>query len=107
MSILTGNPVIKDPNAASWPKGIDYTNYLADLDAAETISSSTWAIYTPSGVVSTSLVSVGSSIVAGQKKTQIKLSGGVLGTTYTVTNSITTSSGVIDDRSFFVKVEQQ
>jgi hypothetical protein len=96
-----GSLCLKDPDAAAWPKGIDWTDYLAEIGDSETISSSDWAI-TPTG-----LTEDAASIVTGSKKTQIKLSGGTVGVKYTVTNSIVTSSGVEDDRSFFVLVQQR
>jgi hypothetical protein len=103
MSISTGDLISKDPQASAWPKGIDYTNYLAKLDTAETIATSTWAVTGADASLTTSA----SSIVIGSKKTQVKLSGGTVGLTYTVTNSIITSSGVHDDRSFDVLIENQ
>ena len=101
MALQTGDQVTKDPNASAWPKGIDWTNYLANIDAAETISSSTWAVTGPDSALTTA----SATIVTGSKKTQIKLSAGTLGGMYTVTNSIVTSSGVHDDQSFLVFIE--
>jgi hypothetical protein len=98
----TGSLIVKDPQA-TMPKGIDWTAYLAQIDAAETISTSTWAITGADSVLTAS----SPSIVTGSKKTQVRLSAGTEGLKYTVTNHITTSSGVIDDRSFIVLVEQQ
>lgn len=99
----TGSLVVKDPQAASWPRGIDYTAYLAKIDASETIASSLWVISGSDAVLTKDT----DSIVTGAKKTQIKLSAGTVGVKYTVTNRFTTSSGVIDDRSFTVLIEQQ
>lgn len=76
------------------PFGHDWTPWLAEIGASETIASSTWSA-TPSG-----LTLSGGSIVTGSLKTQIKVTGGVVGTRYTVTNRIVTSSGYTDDRSF-------
>lgn len=78
------------------PFGFDWTTYLAEIGASETIASSTWSA-TPSG-----LTLSGGSIVTGSLKTQIKVSGGTVGTRYTVTNRIVTSSSYTDDRSFIV-----
>lgn len=103
MSQQTGGLCVKDPEATAWPKGIDWTTYLAALDAAETISTSTWAVDGPDAELETA----SPSIVTGSKKTQVKLSGGTVGALYTVTNSIVTSSGVVDDRSFQVLIEEQ
>lgn len=96
----TGDLVIKDPDATEWAKGIDWTTYCTERST--TIASSTWAI---SGSDS-DLTEDSSSIVTGNYKTQIKLSGGTAGVTYTVTNRITTAAGGVDDRSFYVLIEQ-
>jgi len=85
----------KDPDSTE-PFGFDWTDYLAEIGASETISTSTWSV-TPSGLTLAS-----GSIVTGSKKTQIKASGGSVGTRYTVTNRIVTSSSYTDDRSFIV-----
>jgi len=103
MTQYTTGLTVKDPNASAWPKGIDWTVYLSKIDAAELISTSSWAV-----TGSDSSLTVGSdSIVTGSLKTQVKLSGGTVGVRYTVTNSIVTSSGVHDDRSFDVLVQEQ
>lgn len=99
----TGSLITKDPQASAWPRGIDWTNYLAQIDAAETIVGSTWAITGADAI----LTAASPSIVLGSLKTQVKLSAGTVGLKYVVTNTITTSSGVIDDRSFTVLVENQ
>lgn len=99
----TGDLCEKDPSASAWPKGIDWTAYLALIGAGETISSSSWAITGPDSV----LTHASDSIVSGSKQTQTKLSAGTNGALYTVTNSIVTSSGVHDDRSFFVLIQNQ
>jgi hypothetical protein len=99
----TGDLLVKDPSAASWPKGIDWTDYLAEISASETISTSAWTI---SGADS-SLANAADSIVTGSKKTQIKLSGGTTGVRYTVTNQIVTSSSITDERSFYVLVQDR
>jgi hypothetical protein len=99
----TGSLVIADPQAANWPKGIDWTAYLAYIDAAETIVTSTWTV---SGADDDLTVDV-DSIVVGALKTQLRLSGGTVGLRYVVTNHITTSSGVEDDRSFTVLIQER
>lgn len=101
MIMNTGDLVIKDPNSSAWPKGIDWTTYLAEIGVSETVSTSTWVITGPDTVLTAS----GASIVTGSLKTQVKLAAGTLGYRYTVTNSIITSSGVHDDRSFDVLIE--
>ena len=90
----------KDPNAK-----LDYrfdwgTEYLAGdtINPGDTISVSTWTS-TPSG-----LTSVATSVSGGNTLTNIRLSGGVVGTTYTVTNHVVFASGQEDERSFYLKV---
>lgn len=99
----------KDPQSTE-PRGFDWTRYLAALSDGETITASTWV--TSGGLVDdvtdTTPLSVGSfSIVTGSKKTQVKYAAGTVGQQYRVTNHITTSSGVVDDRSFLVAVRQR
>ena len=65
----TGTMVIKDPDATSWAKGIDWTDYLTERST--TISASTWVITGPDSA----LTNAADSIVTGSLKTQIKLSG--------------------------------
>ena len=91
---------LKDPDSTE-PFGFDWTAWLAEIGASETITSSTWSV-SPSG-----LTLAGGSIVTGSKKTQIKASVGVAGTRYTVTNRIVTSSSYTDDRSFVVLGEER
>ncbi len=103
MALSTGDLITKDPQASAWPRGIDWTAYLANIDAAETVATSAWAVTGPDSTLTTA----SGSIVNGSKKTQIKLSAGTLGAKYTVTNSIVTSSGVHDDRSFDVLIQNE
>jgi hypothetical protein len=109
--IDTGGLCLKDPDASEWPKGIDWTDYLKAIDAAETITTSTWAIsggdIASPPTPDTTLTVDSDSIVTGSLKTQVKLSGGTLGRKYRVTNSIETSSGVTDDRSFVVLIQDK
>jgi len=97
----TGDLCVKDPDATELAKGINWTNYCTERST--TIASSTWTI---TGADS-SLTNEADSIVTGSLMTQIKLSGGTLGVTYTCTNRITTAAGGVDDRSFFVLIEQR
>lgn len=101
---LPGHLIEKDPQSIE-PQGFDWTAYLAELDAAETVTTSTWSI-TPSESPASLTIS-GETIVQGGLRTKATLAGGTLGARYTVTNHIVTSSGVEDDRSFFVKVVQR
>jgi hypothetical protein len=78
-----------DHNVAGAASGTGY------LGASETISSSSWSV-SPSGLT------VGSTANDG-KKTTVWLSSGSAGTNYSVTNTITTSQGRTDERSFDVE----
>lgn len=104
MALSTGSMVVKDPEAAQWPKGIDWTAYLAAIAEDETVALSTWAI---TAGPDDDLSIESSSIVTGNLKTQLRLSGGTLGAKYRVTNTIVTNSGVTEERSFTVKMEHQ
>lgn len=102
MTLPTGSLVTKDPDATAWPRGIDWTAYLANIADDETIASSSWSV---SGKDAVLTIDGGSpSIVTGNLKTQARFSGGTRGVRYIVTNRIVTSSGVHDDRSFVVGV---
>jgi hypothetical protein len=92
---------IKDPDATEFAKGHNWTNYCTERST--TIASSAWTITGPDS----SLTNEADSIVTGNLKTQLKMSGGTLGATYTVTNRITTAAGGVDDRSFYVLIEQR
>ena len=91
----------KDPDSNE-PRGLDWTLYLAALADDETIVTSTWAVDPTGGLTLNS-----PSIVVGGKQTQVRYAAGDVGATYTVTNHIVTSSGVIDDRSFLVRVRER
>jgi len=82
-----------DPDATE-PFGRNWTRWLAEISSTETITVSSWAA-SPSGLTLTA-----GSIVTGALKTQIKVAGGTVGVEYELTNTITTSSGYSDDRSF-------
>lgn len=88
---------IKDPDA-KLDFGINWSDWLAD---GETISSSAWAV--PSGITQSSSPAPTNTT----NTTTIWLEGGSAGTTYTVTNRITTSAGRIDERSLFVAVKSR
>lgn len=98
-----GETVPKDPDSTE-PYGIDWTAYLAELGGAVLVGTSEWEV-SPAG----ELTLTNQTIVSGSKKTQVTLSGGVVGKTYTVRNRIETNSipVVIDDRSFYVQVKQR
>ena len=79
---------------AAWEKSpgakLDYSVSWVDwLESGETISNSAWTV--PDGLTKVSDTDSGGVAT-------VWLSGGVLGTLYTVTNTITTSTGRIDSR---------
>src|SRR5262245_51176271 len=78
----TGTQITKDPQEVA-PYGIDWTWFLSQrVNASETIASSTWEISGPDGA----LEQDAAQIDAGDLTTQVELSGGTLGATYTLTN---------------------
>lgn len=80
---------------------LDYTlDWGSWLESGETISSSAWAITDP--VASMGGVTVFQSNVIGNTTT-VWLQGGADGITYTVSNTVRTTSGRIDTRSITVK----
>lgn len=85
---------IKDPDAV-----LDYTcNWAAWLQDDETIEDSEW-LASDGITVDTTSISGGAAVVW--------LSGGDDGSTYKVTNRITTSAGRIDDRTLTIRVRQR
>jgi hypothetical protein len=85
----------KDPQAIK-----DYAlDWTAALQDGETIDVSTW---TPSG---SGLVAFDDSIDEGI--CIVWLSGGTEGTTYGVVNRITTSRGMVDERTVNIKIKNQ
>ena len=72
----------------------DWTQRLA---TGETLATSSW-------VVASGLTNVADSILAGNLKTAIKLSGGTAGQKYVCTNTVTTSAGQTLQRSGIVQV---
>jgi hypothetical protein len=94
--------IVKDP-ASLEPYGFDWTEWLLELGASVTITTSTWAVTKGGGTLALS----DDSIIVGARKTQVKLNGGLAGKTYLVTNSILTTSGDEDERSFKVLVQNR
>lgn len=87
---------LKDPDAVLDFK-VDWTNWLA---VAETLTSSSWTV--PVGLTTASPAPSNTTTAA-----TIWLSGGTVGTTYTVTNHITSSAGRTDDRSITIQIVQR
>jgi hypothetical protein len=84
----------KDPDAVLDYR-VDWSQWLA---AGETITVSTWVV--PAGITKNS------DSLAGSAAT-VWLSGGMAGTTYRVTNRITTNQGRTDDRSMTITVRDR
>jgi len=100
MSVVTlpdGGLVIKDPADV---KTYTFDYDTANLAAGATIATSLWAI-TGSDAL---LTADQTTILSGARKTQVRLSAGTLGTTYTVTNTITTSESPSQTKERSVKV---
>ncbi len=97
----------KDPNSIE-PQGLDWTDYLAELGASVGIDSSTWTVSTITDDAAPLTLS-DDSIVTGDRKTSVFLTGGTEGSRYTVTNRIITDSvpPVTDDRSFLVLIKSK
>ena len=97
--VLAGKPYIeKDPNAV-----LDYKeDWTAWLAASADTFSTTVGPTTPAvvGVVVNSAAYVGTSVV-------IWVSGGVVGTTGSVTVRITTQGGRTDDRTLYFKIRNK
>lgn len=110
MSVITiraGGLVVKDPS--------DVKVYLVDWDTENlatgvTIPTSTWTI-TPIGPSTTDAVLTKDqeSILAGNRKTQVRLTAGTIGQTYEIANKIVTSEtpAQTKERSFRVLVQNQ
>lgn len=102
----------KDPSevldyAVDWNRstigGADGTGWLA---AAETITTSTWAIETKTGDAAPLIQTTPAPTnVAG--KTTIWLSGGTTGLRYKVTNHVTTSQGRQGERTFALDIREK
>lgn len=105
--IDAGDEVLKDPVDAK-VYGADWdTNNLA---VGVTITASVWTItaLTPSAI-DTALTKDTESVLAGTRKTQVRLLGGTLGQTYEVANKIVTSENPTQtkERSFRVLVQNR
>lgn len=107
MTLRPLGQIEKDP-AAVEPYGFDWTRYLEDLSPSETIVSSVYTVTKyPTGISEPTLTFADVSIVTGSKKTQARLLGGTLNGRYVVTNTIITSGGTTDERSFKVLIQEQ
>jgi hypothetical protein len=85
---------VKDPDA-KLPYVIDWQDWLP---VGDTIAASTWDIDAD--------LTNGTDEFTDTTAT-ILLSGGTAGESYTVTNHITTATGLEDDRSFILKIRER
>lgn len=88
-----GNEFIKDPDAV-----LDYQIDWSDWLGSDTISSSSWTV--PTGITKDSDTNDTTSTI-------IWLSGGTVGTTYSIINHIVTASGRKDDRTIYIEVQER
>lgn len=107
VTILPGDQVTKDPS--------DVKVYVFDWDtnnlaAAVTISTSSWTITAlgPSAT-DTALTKDSESVLAGSRKTQLRLTAGTVGQRYEIANKIVTNEtpSQTKERSFRVLVLNQ
>jgi hypothetical protein len=100
--IHSGGLTTKDPDAIElFTMDWDQEN----LPTGVGISSSSWTVTGPD----TDLTTDQPSVLSGSRRTQVRLSGGTTGKTYTVTNQIVTNTSPSEtkDRSFRVLIEQE
>jgi hypothetical protein len=84
---------IKDPDAVL-DYAVDWSSWLG----TDTIATSTWIV--PTGLTKVSDTKTSTSAI-------IELSGGVKGTTYRVTNRITTANALTDDRTITITCQNK
>jgi uncharacterized membrane protein len=105
-TIRDGGLVVKDPADASvYEFDWDEEN-LAD---GVTITSSTFAVVGLHGDVTTTPMTADSaSVLTGDRKTQVRLTAGALGSKWRIDNRIITDEAPSQtkERSFFVKVDE-
>ena len=101
-SIDSGGLIVKDPNAIRVYQ-VDYDQRSLATDVE--ISTSSWSVTGPDN----DLTLDEASIVAGNRKTQIRMAGGTLNKRYTVTNRVLTDETPAQtiDTSFFVLIQQK
>lgn len=105
MNARPGDLKVKDPSSVNEPFGMYWADWLANVGEDATIASSTWVITGPDELLEIE----DNDLVLNDTQTQVFLSGGTVGAKYRVTNRITTDTtpAVVDDRSFFVLVQER
>lgn len=91
----------KDP-AATRTVGFDWSN---DLASGDTISASSWAFETAEGLTTTALTNVASDY--DDDSTTLRFSGGVLGASYYLVNTVTTANGDTLKKRLLVDIEKE
>lgn len=89
---MTFGPEVKDPNSTQ--------NYSIDWSTnipSETIGTSAWSASGTGLTIGTSTIS--------SLSTTVSVSGGTAGNVYVLTNRVTTNSGIIDERSITLRVD--
>ena len=106
ITIEDGGLAIKDP--------ADISVYQFNWDArhlapAVTITGNTFTITAIRPVGDTALTKDNESVVTGNRKTQLRLTGGTVGAKYRIDNRIVTNEtpAQTKERSFYVQVEQK
>jgi len=99
MSIRPGTTKLKDPDGSlfyTW----DWQDWLG---AAAQIQTSTFLVTGPDAALTTD----NPTIIAGGKSATVRVLGGTLGATYTLTHRIVTNETPTqgDDRSIFIRVQ--
>ena len=89
----------KSPTAVL-PYTLDYTDWLG----SDTINTATWTVSTIAHDTSALVIDSESETT---KKTTVMLSGGTVGNIYTASNTIVTTGGKTEKRSFRVVVEDR
>jgi len=95
VTVYDGGTVTKDPDASR----VYTMDWTADIGAAG-ISTSTWII----APADAGLTADNASIVSGLKMTSVRLIGGTLGRSYTVTNRIVTNASPTETEDATVTV---
>lgn len=98
----TGSWIAKDPEA-QLPYSMDWSQWLPSGDQ---VTSVTYSLQVRSNDPEP-LVKVSEGITTNGTVTYVELSGGQAGKIYTVTASISTDNGLVDERFFRVKVENR
>ena len=89
--------IIKDPGA-TLPYGLDFTDWLVDDLASDTIASATWTV--PTGLTK-------ESEILTTTKAGVVLSGGTAGATYDVVCHFVTAGGYEDERTLRIYCAQR